>query len=70
MKVIADKRNELLSNSEFPPIADEWHSTHMVNVLLVSGACLFLAVPVMQSILAYIYFKYGHAWSRVLQAQL
>ena len=70
LKVIVDKRNVLLSNSDFPPIADEWHSAHMINVLLVSAASVFLAVPIMQSILAYIYFKYGHAWSRILQAHL
>ena len=70
LKVVVDKRNVLLGNSDFPPIADEWHSAHMINLLLASGATIFLAAPIVQSLLAYIYFKYGHPWSRILKAYL
>ena len=70
LKVVVDKRNVLLGNSDFPPIADEWHSAHMINLLLASGATIFLAAPIVQSLLAYIYFKYGHPWSRLLKAYL
>ena len=37
-----------------------------VNVLLIVGFTLPIVTVMLQTALAYLYFRFGHAWSRVL----
>ena len=54
----------------FPLLPEEEESVRFIDLLFYSflGVCC-LAVPLLQLLLALIYFKYGHAWSRVLNRE-
>ena len=64
------RRNAELEASGFPPIAPELRSTLAVDALLLSGASALAVAPLLQLLLAHLYFKRGHAWSRILNARL
>ena len=70
LKTGVDRRNSLLESSGFSPITDEMSSTFVINCLLISWAIIFLITPVMQTLLARIYFKFCHGWSRILRPYL
>ena len=69
LKVAIDERNELLSK-DFPQNSDEVLSTDRVNLLLHLGLCGFTALPLVSLLLAYIYFRKWHMWSRVLNSSV
>ena len=69
LKVSIDERNDLLMK-DFPPNADEQLSTEITSKLLTYGILGFTALPFVSFGLAYLYFKHGHAWSRILKANI
>ena len=55
-----------LEEGPFKPLADELQSEEAVNSLLIAGFTVPIAASLLQTGLAYLYFRFGHAWSRVL----
>ena len=69
-KIDVDKRNAILKEGPFKPIPDEDLSTSQVDLLLTLGFMLpFVAAP-LQALFAYLYFRLGHPWARVLNSQV
>ena len=56
----------MLDASPFKPLEDELLAEYAVNVLLIVGFTLPVVAALLQTALAYLYFRFGHAWSRVL----
>ena len=56
----------MLHDSPFKPLEDELKAENAVNALLIIGFTLPVVAALLQTALAYIYFRFGHAWSRVL----
>ena len=56
----------MLDASPFKPLEDELQAEYAVNVLLIAGFTLPVVAALLQTALAYLYFRFGHAWSRVL----
>ena len=70
LKTTVDRRNSLLESSGFSPIKDEVFSTNIINWLLITWTIIFLITPIVQSLLARMYFKFCHGWSRILRVYL
>ena len=60
-------RIAILNESPFKPLEDELQAVKAINVLLVVGFTLPIVAVMLQTALAYLYFCFGHAWSRVLK---
>ena len=44
---------------------------YRINILLIIGMTwLGIITPFLQMVFAYLYYRYGHIWSRVLNAEL
>ena len=56
-----------LEESPFEPLEDELQAEQSVNRLLIAGFIVPIATAFLQTALAYLYFQYGHPWSRVLK---
>ena len=56
----------MLNESPFKPLEDELQAENAVNVLLIVGFTLPVVAALLQTALAYLYFRSGHPWSRVL----
>ena len=56
-----------LEESPFEPLEDELQAEKSVNCLLIAGFIVPIATALLQTALAYLYFQYGHPWSRVLR---
>ncbi len=70
LKHLIDLRAEAMSGEGFPLLPEEAQSIWLINAMLLSivtASCLIM--PVLQLILALLYFKHGHAWSRVLRRE-
>ena len=65
LKGAINRRNALLS-IDFPPTSDEVFSTERVDSLLFFGIFGFAVLPLLSLLLAYIYFRKLHLWSRIL----
>ena len=65
-----EKRHTKLEEGIFKPVPDEVHSRHMVNVLLTLGVLAPFACCLIQSGLAYLYFRYGHPWAIILENEV
>ena len=59
-------RIAILNESPFKPLEDELLAEYQVNVYLIAGFTLPIVAALLQTALAYLYFRFGHAWSRVL----
>ena len=57
-----------LNEGPFRPLEDELQAEQAVNVLLLTGLTVPVAASLLQTALAYLYFRFGHAWSRVMFA--
>ena len=57
-------------HSPFKPVPDEELSTNRVNLLLALGIAVPLAGALLQALFAYLYFRFGHPWARVLNSQV
>ena len=68
-KCTIDERNSFLLK-DFPPTADEQLSTDITSSLVLYSLLGFSALPFISFTLAYIYFKWGHAWSRILREHI
>ena len=69
LKGAIDKRNTLLSK-DFPLTSDELYSTQRVNLILFCGVLGFVLLPIVSLLLAYIYFRKFHLWSRILSSHV
>jgi hypothetical protein len=69
MKSAIAKRESQLED-HFHPLGDELYSKYMVNILLTAGMLTSTVLPFFQCTLAYVYFRVGHPWSRILNAHL
>ena len=69
LKCAIDERNSFLMK-DFPPNADEQLSTDITSSLVLYGLLGFSALPFISFTLAYLYFKWGHAWSRILREHI
>ena len=69
LKISIDERNGLLMK-DFPPNADEQISTETTSNLLTCGIFGFAALPFVSFGFAYLYFMHGHAYSRILRANI
>ena len=56
-----------LEEGPFKPIGDERDSEETVNKLLIAGFTVPILASIAQTGLAYLYFRFGHAWSQLLQ---
>ena len=70
LKVVVDQRNAELEDGPFKPVPDEELSTDRVNLLLALGIAVPLAGALLQALFAYLYFRFGHPWARVLNSQV
>ena len=70
LKVCIKKRSDILQGSIFKEVPDELLSTRNVNLLLTFGVLVTFVTPILQAVLAYAYFKFGHPWARVLKPQV
>ena len=70
LKVDVDRRNAVLEGSVFKPVPDEDLSTYRVNLLLALGILMPFVSSLLQTALAYAFYKYGHPWSGVLKTQV
>ena len=70
LKAAVDNRGSILNESVFKPLPDEDLSTYMVNLLLILGFSVPILSSMLQTALAYAYFKYGHPWAKVLEFQV
>ena len=70
LKAAVDKRGSILNRSVFKPLPDEDLSTYRVNLLLILGFSVPILSSMLQTALAYAYFKYGHPWAKVLECQV
>ena len=68
LRATIQMRNNFL-RSVFPFIPEEELSTAVVNWLLCLGLVGFVIQSVLALILAHVYIKRGHAWSRILSSQ-
>ena len=69
LKFAIDQRNSFLMK-DFPPNADEQLSTDIITSLIIYGLLGFSVLPFISFTLAYLYFKWGHAWSRILREHI
>ena len=69
LKCTIDERNSFLMK-DFPPTADEQLSTDITSSLVLYSLLGFSALPFISFTLAYLYFKWGHAWSRILREHI
>ncbi len=54
----------------FPPLAEERLSTDRTRLLSILAPTLFLVVvPALQLLLAQLYYRYGHPWSRIFREE-
>ena len=56
-----------LEEGPFKPLADEQDSEDAVNNLLIAGFTVPIMASIFQTGFAYLYFWFGHAWSRLLR---
>ena len=61
------RRIARLEEGPFKPLGDERDSEEAVNKLLIAGFTVPIMASVFQTGFAYLYFWFGHAWSRVLR---
>ena len=67
MRYCVDLQSGLMRNRYYSLLPQEETSLLVINCLILVGIAAFLlVVPLLQLILALLYLKYGHAWSRVL----
>ena len=69
LKYAIDERNRVIME-DFPPNADEQLSTYNTNCLILCGLMGYSALPFVSFTLSYMYFKWGHAWSRILKKNM
>ncbi len=70
LKNILEERALAMAERSFVLLPVEEESIRTVTYLLYGGIVLHLVVvPLLQFALAMAYFKYGHAWSRVLRRE-
>ena len=65
-----DKRHTELEESVFKPIPDEVLSKQRVDLLLGLGIAVPILGCVLQAGIAYVFFRFGHPWKRILQSEL
>ena len=71
LRLVASERAAALRESHFPLLSDELETTMMTDWMLGSGLVAFIIVlPAAQIILALIYLRHGHAWSRVISREV
>ena len=70
LKVAVERRNTLLEKSIFKPVPDEQLSKQMINTLLTLGLVIPIVASLLQAGLAYLFFRFGHPWARVLKCQV
>ncbi len=69
LKFSLAKRSQSMLSVPLPLLPEEEASVALVDGLLLGSVLLFaLILPLFQLALALIYFRFGHAWSRVLNA--
>ena len=70
LKIAVDQRHAKLEQGIFKPVPDEILSRYMVNMLLILGVVVTFVSSLLQSALAYLYFRYGHPWAIVLKNEV
>ena len=64
------RRNAILNEGIFKPVPDELLSVYMVDLLLTLGFVVPVVSSLLQTALAYAYFRFGHPWASVLTKQV
>ena len=70
LKIVATRRTSAMADKSFALLPLEAASVGVIDGLLAGSVVLHaVVIPALQALLAFIYFKFGHAWSRALKAR-
>ena len=70
LKNAVDQRNAQLNGSIFKPVPDEILSTQRVDMVLALGFVVPIVGSLLQTAIAYAYFRFGHPWARLLESKV